>query len=89
MPIYEYRCLNCGYQFEVMQKVSDEPIKVCPKCGGPVQKLISNTSFILKGSGWYKTDYTSYGKEQKKENSNSEKKDSSTTKSGESKAAAK
>ncbi len=61
MPIYEYRCQNCGYQFEVMQKVSDEPIKVCPKCGGPVQKLISNTSFILKGSGWYKTDYASKG----------------------------
>ncbi len=72
MPIYEYRCLSCGYQFEEMQRISDEPIKTCPKCGGPVQRLISNTSFILKGSGWYKTDYTSYRKEEHKKSSSQE-----------------
>jgi putative FmdB family regulatory protein len=59
MPIYEYECLRCGAHHEVMQKFSDEPLHVCPGCGGEVRKLISNTSFVLKGSGWYVTDYAS------------------------------
>ncbi len=59
MPIYEYRCLDCGKLLEVMQKYSDEPVKNCPDCEGEVKKLISNTSFILKGTGWYVTDYAS------------------------------
>ena len=58
MPIYEYRCTGCGRVFEVMQKFSDEPVKECRYCGGgEVEKLISRSSFILKGTGWYKTDY--------------------------------
>ena len=57
MPIYEYRCLNCGYQFELMQKFSDPPAETCPSCAGVVQKLISRSAFHLKGSGWYVTDY--------------------------------
>ena len=57
MPIYEYECLKCGKQFEVWQKFSDEPVKVCKYCGGPVRKLVSLSSFHLKGSGWYATDY--------------------------------
>ena len=57
MPIYEYRCEKCQHQFDLLQKITDEPVKECPECGGPVSKLISSTSFILKGSGWYVSDY--------------------------------
>ena len=57
MPIYEYRCLDCGHQFELMQKFSDPPAETCTSCSGTVQKLISRSAFHLKGSGWYVTDY--------------------------------
>ncbi|HVN83977.1 MAG TPA: zinc ribbon domain-containing protein [Candidatus Binatia bacterium] len=56
MPIYEYQCPKCG-PFELMQKVSEPTLKRCPTCKGKVSKLISNTSFQLKGTGWYVTDY--------------------------------
>ena len=59
MPIYEYECLKCGEMHEALRKFSDKPLNKCPKCGGTLKKLISNTSFILKGTGWYKTDYAS------------------------------
>lgn len=59
MPIYEYECRSCGRLHEVMQKYSDTQLACCPECGGETRKLISNTSFVLKGSGWYKTDYAS------------------------------
>jgi putative FmdB family regulatory protein len=58
MPIYEYKCDSCNKQFEVFQKFSDSPLSQC-ECGGPLRKLISNTSFVLKGTGWYKTDHAS------------------------------
>jgi len=57
MPIYEYRCPDCGHQFELMQKFSDPPAETCTACAGTVQKLISRSAFHLKGSGWYVTDY--------------------------------
>ena len=58
MPIYEYRCNACGHEFEVMQKITDGPIRKCEKCGRlKAKRQISQTSFILKGSGWYVTDY--------------------------------
>jgi len=57
MPIYEYKCNSCGYRFDRLQSFSEEPVKVCPRCGGNVRKLISHSSFILKGTGWYATDY--------------------------------
>ena len=58
MPTYEYECESCGYRFEEFQSIHDEPIKVCPKCGGPVRKLISSSyGVIFKGSGFYITDY--------------------------------
>jgi len=58
MPIYEYRCPDCGHTFDVMQKFSDAPVTVCPSCAaGNVKKLISATSFVLKGGGWYKDHY--------------------------------
>ena len=60
MPIYEYECQACGHRFEEWQKMSDEPIKVCPKCKKrKVEKLISQTSFQLKGGGWYSDLYSS------------------------------
>ncbi len=58
MPIYEYKCSECGYEFEEIQKFSDPPITVCPKCGGKVYKKISAPAFKFKGSGWYVTDYS-------------------------------
>lgn len=57
MPIYEYRCAECSAEFEKMQKFSDAPVSNCAQCGGAVQKLISHSTFHLKGSGWYVTDY--------------------------------
>ena len=60
MPIYEYRCERCG-TFEEMQRITAPPLERCPKCGGKVRRLISNTSFQLKGSGWYVTDYARSG----------------------------
>ena len=59
MPIYEYECTKCGKRCEVIQKFNDKPLKKCPECGGRMHKLISQTSFILKGTGWYVTDYAS------------------------------
>jgi putative FmdB family regulatory protein len=59
MPIYEYKCLKCNRKLEVVQKFSDDPLTTCIECGGELKKLISNTSFVLKGSGWYVTDYPS------------------------------
>src|SRR5919201_4669912 len=56
MPIYEYRCEHCG-DFEEMQRITDPPLARCPTCRRKVRRLISNTSFQLKGSGWYVTDY--------------------------------
>ena len=58
MPIYEYHCTGCDENFEVTQKITDNPLSACPKCDGTVEKLISHSSFVLKGSGWYKTDYS-------------------------------
>jgi putative FmdB family regulatory protein len=57
MPIYEYRCKKCGKEFEVFQRISDPEIRKCKYCEGPVYKLVSLSSFHLKGSGWYVTDY--------------------------------
>ena len=57
MPLYEYQCEKCAHRFEVIQKFSDAPIEVCPKCGGPVMKLLSSPAIQFKGSGWYITDY--------------------------------
>ena len=57
MPIYKYACEKCGSQVEVIQKISDPPLKRCAKCRGKLAKVVSRTSFQLKGSGWYATDY--------------------------------
>ena len=58
MPLYEYQCESCNERFERIQKYSDPPLDVCPKCGkGPVKKLPSSPAIQFKGSGWYITDY--------------------------------
>jgi putative FmdB family regulatory protein len=62
VPLYEYQCDACGHRFEVIQKYSDSPIDVCPKCGGTVRKLFSSPAIQFKGSGWYITDYARSGK---------------------------
>ena len=62
MPLYEYQCEACSHRFEVIQKFSDAPIEVCPKCGGAVAKLLSSPAIQFKGSGWYVTDYARSGK---------------------------
>jgi putative FmdB family regulatory protein len=68
MPIYEYQCEKCG-TFEVTQRITEKPLGKCPTCKSKVRKLISNTSFQLKGTGWYITDYARKGKgESKSEN---------------------
>jgi putative FmdB family regulatory protein len=61
MPIREYKCKDCGNYIEVIQGMNEKPLEKCEKCGGKLEKLISNSSFVLKGSGWYKTDYASSG----------------------------
>ena len=78
MPIYEYVCEKCGSLTEAIQKVSDPPLKKCKKCRGKLEKIFSRTSFQLKGSGWYATDYSnkpaSSGKTEKGTEKKTEKK---------------
>ena len=81
MPIYEYRCLDCGHQFELMQKFSDPPAETCTSCSGIVQKLISRSAFHLKGSGWYVTDYGRNGSANGKAASDNGSTENSDTKS--------
>jgi putative FmdB family regulatory protein len=56
MPLYEYQCEDCGVRFERLQRMSDEPVQVCPECGGEVHRLIQPVGIIFKGSGFYVTD---------------------------------
>jgi putative FmdB family regulatory protein len=61
VPLYEYQCKKCQHRFEKIQKFSDPLVKKCPKCGGPVEQLLSAPSVQFKGSGWYVTDYARKG----------------------------
>jgi len=66
MPTYEYQCTSCGHRFEQLQSIKDRPLKKCPRCSGAVERLVSGGGgFILKGTGFYATDYRS--KEYKKQ----------------------
>jgi putative FmdB family regulatory protein len=81
MPIYEYICEKCGNHLEVIQKVSDAPLKRCEKCRGKLEKIFSRTSFQLKGGGWYMTDYSSKSSSSaKKSESGSDKSESGAKK---------
>ncbi len=63
MPTYDYGCKACGHEFEKEQRISDKPVKKCPSCGKlQAKRLISKTSFVLKGGGWYSDLYASSGK---------------------------
>ncbi len=63
MPFYEYQCTKCGHEEEVLQKISDKPLKKCPECGkSTMQKKVSAAAFRLKGGGWYETDFKSGNK---------------------------
>jgi putative FmdB family regulatory protein len=84
MPIYEYRCADCGAHIEKMQKISDAPLTVCEACGGKLEKQVSRSGFQFKGSGWYVTDYANKGKSETKSEAKTEtetKSDAKTEKS--------
>src|SRR5579871_3395080 len=76
MPIYEYECAKCGKRIEVIQKMSDKPLKKHEGCGGALTKLISAAGFQFKGTGWYVTDYARKGST----GESSESKESTSTK---------
>ena len=91
MPIYEYECSKCGRIDEVLQKFSDKPLDRCKHCSGKLHKLISHSSFHLKGTGWYITDYANKSqssakpspavkREAKKSSDNSSKKNETSSK---------
>jgi putative FmdB family regulatory protein len=62
VPTYDYRCDRCERTFEIRQRISAEPLTTCDRCGGPIRRLLSAAPFILKGGGWYVTDYPSAGR---------------------------
>jgi|SRR5215475_15304893 len=62
MPIYEYKCNKCGV-VEVMQRITEAPLRKCPNCKSKVERMVSRSSFVLKGTGWYATDYANKGKD--------------------------
>ena len=82
MPTYEYQCTACGREFEVRQRISEPPLTRCEKCGGVVKRLLSSAPFILKGGGWYVTDYPSESRkkalESEKSSGEGSKKDSTS-----------
>ena len=61
MPTYGYRCTSCGHQFEVFQRMSDDPVQTCPDCQGKVTRILYPTGVVFKGSGYYSTDYKGSG----------------------------
>ena len=94
MPLYEYKCTKCGEVFEALQKFSDKPLARCKLCKGKVERLISNSTFHLKGSGWYVTDYARKGEKsaaepEKKSTESTDSTDSTDSKKKTSKPAAK
>lgn len=80
MPIYEYTCQKCGAHLEVMQKISDKPLARHERCGGKLSKEWSQTSFQLKGSGWYVTDYAGKKTEAKESKESKSKSDAAESK---------
>ncbi len=84
MPFYEYQCTKCGHEEEVLQKISDKPLKKCPACGkSTMKKKVSAAAFRLKGGGWYETDFKSGNKKNVAGDARAEKK--AGEKTGESK----
>jgi len=86
MPIYDYKCSDCGHQIEVIQKFSDEPKTLCVECGKEtLKKMVSAPSFRLKGGGWYETDFKTGAKKNIASDDTSSNKKSSTNSSSDSK----
>jgi putative FmdB family regulatory protein len=81
MPLYEYECVHCGQIEEVLQKFSDKPLRKCCHCSGSLRKLISNSSFHLKGTGWYVTDYANKSAAKSHNQSNDQKSKATESKS--------
>ena len=77
MPTYEYECLKCRRVFEIRQRISEPALTVCDVCGGEVRRLLSAAPFILKGEGWYVTDYPSESRKQALQSEKSSEKSSS------------
>jgi putative FmdB family regulatory protein len=89
VPLYEYQCKKCKHKFEKIQKFSDPPIRKCPECGSPVEKVMHAPNVQFKGTGWYVTDYGGKSDKSEKskaegssEKSGSEKKESSAKEDG-------
>jgi putative FmdB family regulatory protein len=83
MPIYEYACGGCESEFEVEQRITEDPVKACPRCRSrKVKRLISRTSFVLKGGGWYADLYAANGSRGKKDGAPAETSKSSPPESG-------
>lgn len=71
MPTYEYLCRQCGHRFETWQKMTDNPLTVCPNCGSEIHRVLYPASIVFKGSGFYKTEYGANGGSANKETAES------------------
>jgi putative FmdB family regulatory protein len=80
VPLYEYQCKKCKHKFEKIQKFSDPPVRKCPECGGPVEKVMHAPNVQFKGTGWYVTDYGGKDKSEKSKSEGSSDKASSEKK---------
>jgi len=86
MPIYEYKCTACQHRLEKLQKMSDDPLKDCPECGeSALSKLVSASTFKLKGTGWYETDFKNNKKSEASTSAKPAKKDAKPAAKNESK----
>jgi putative FmdB family regulatory protein len=81
MPTYEYECPRCPRVFEVKQRITEPALETCDRCGGPIHRLLSAAPFILKGEGWYVTDYPSESRKKAKESKESTSKESTSKES--------
>lgn len=88
MPAYDYRCDRCDRTFEVRQRISEAPLTTCDRCGGPIRRLLAAAPFILKGGGWYVTDYPSEGRKKGIESEKKSSSESTSSTSGSDSAAA-
>jgi putative FmdB family regulatory protein len=88
VPAYDYRCDRCDRTFEVRQRISEAPLTTCDRCGGPIRRLLAAAPFILKGGGWYVTDYPSEGRKKGVEAEKKSSSESTSSTSGSDSAAA-
>jgi putative FmdB family regulatory protein len=88
VPAYDYRCDRCDRTFEVRQRISEAPLTTCDRCGGPIRRLLAAAPFILKGGGWYVTDYPSEGRKKGIESEKKSSSESTSSTSGSDSAAA-